>query len=472
MKGRVLVVDDDADARAALRELLRAQGYLVETAADAFKALGKVPAFAPDVVLTDLRMPGMHGMEFLKKLRLDDPDRAVLVMTAFGARDHVVAALREGAAGYFTKPFNAAELSFALGREMQRLRGQREAGSLRDRLPEGNGFAPIIGSSPAMQAVFKTVMRVAGSRSSILVSGESGTGKELIAAAIHQLSPRAQGPLVKLHCGALADTLLESELFGHERGAFTGAVGRREGRLVQADRGTLFLDEIGDISPTMQVKLLRFLQEHELERVGGNQTLRLDVRVIAATNRNLHAEVARGRFREDLYYRLNVINIEVPALRHRRADIGVLASHFLRHHCAQNGKTIEGFTDQSLAWLAGHDWPGNVRELENVVERAVVLARGACITVDELPPSLASPSACEAEVVIPGSSMADIGRHAVLKTLEAAKGSTTTAAAILGMSVRAVQYRMQKYAIAPKNEPQAAAPDGVTNDPPSLEEPS
>jgi DNA-binding NtrC family response regulator len=298
---------------------------------------------------------------------------------------------------------------------------------------------------------------VAGSRASILVTGESGTGKELIASAIHERSPRAKGPFVKLHCGALAETLLESELFGHERGAFTGAVGRREGRFVQADGGTLFLDEIGDISAAMQVKLLRFLQEHELERVGGNETLRVDVRVIAATNRDLQADVARGRFREDLYYRLNVINIETPALRHRRSDIGALASHFLRQYAALNGKTIDGIGDDAMARLSAYDWPGNVRELENVVERAVVLSNGPQITTAELPPSLSAPSAGRPGIVIPGSTMAAIERHAVCETLEATGGSTTKAAAMLGMSVRALQYRMQKYSSAPKDEPRAAA---------------
>jgi DNA-binding NtrC family response regulator len=457
MKGRVLVVDDEADARTALGELLRGDGYVVETAADGFKALGKMHDFAPDAVLTDLRMPGMHGVELLKKLRADNPDLVVLVMTAFGAVDSAVAALREGAAGYFMKPLNVTELSFGLGREMERLRLQREAGQLRARLAERYSFERIIGSSPAMQVVFKTVAQVAGSRASILVSGESGTGKELIAAAIHERSPRAKGPFVKLHCGALAETLLESELFGHERGAFTGALGRREGRFVQADGGTLFLDEIGDISPTVQIKLLRFLQEHELERVGGNETLQVDVRVIAATNRDLQAAVASGRFREDLFYRLNVINIEMPALRHRRSDIGILASHFLRQYSRENDKMVSGFSEDAVAQLAAYDWPGNVRELENVVERAVVLATGPRITSAELPPDLTASSANRPEVLIPGSTMADIERHAILRTLESTRGSTTKAAAVLGMSVRAIQYRMQRYASAPKDEPRAAA---------------
>jgi DNA-binding NtrC family response regulator len=457
MKGRVLVVDDEADARTALAELLRGDSYVVETAADGFKALGKVQDFAPDVVLTDLRMPGMTGIELIKKLRGDQPDLVVLVMTAFSALETAIAALREGAAGYFMKPLNIAELSFRLEREMQILRLQRDAGLLRARLAERYSFEHIIGSAPAMRAVFETVAQVAPSRASILITGESGTGKELIAAAIHERSPRVSGPFVKLHCGALAEALLESELFGHERGAFTGATGRREGRFVQAHRGTLFLDEIGDISPSVQAKLLRFLQEHELERVGGNETVKVDVRVIAATNRHLPTEVAAGRFREDLFYRLNVINIQMPALRDRRSDVALLAMHFLRLYAADNAKEIEGFSDQALAQITDYDWPGNVRELENVIERSVVLCRGPRITSADLPEVVTAVPGRAAGIVIPGSTMAEVERHVVLTTLEAAGGSTKRAAEILGMSVRALQYRIQKYESAPKDEIRAAA---------------
>jgi two-component system NtrC family response regulator len=462
MKGRVLVVDDEADGRTTLAEVLRGDGYLVETAADGFKALAKFHDFAPDVVLTDLRMPGMHGIELLKKLRAEDPELVVLVMTAFSVLDSAVVALREGAAGYFLKPLNVDELSFGMAREMERVRLKRDAGQLRARLAERYSFEQIIGSAPVMQAVFKTVAQVAGTRASILVTGESGTGKELIAAAIHERSPRAKGPFVKLHCGALAEGLLESELFGHERGAFTGAVGRREGRFVQADGGTLFLDEIGDITLNVQVKLLRFLQEHEVQRVGSNETVRVDVRVITATHRDLSAEVVAGRFREDLFYRLNVINIEMPALRDRRSDIGALAGHFLRKFGSDNQHVTGGIDEGAMARLMTYDWPGNVRELENVIERAVVLSRGPQITSADLPPNLAARVALAPGILIPGSTMADIERHALLETLEAAGGSTTRAAAILGMSVRAVQYRMQKYAAAPKDEARAAALEATT----------
>ncbi|HLU66941.1 MAG TPA: sigma-54 dependent transcriptional regulator, partial [Kofleriaceae bacterium] len=311
---RILIVDDEANARMALAELLRDEGYAVETAADGFKALPKLEELAPDLLLTDLRMPGMDGIELMGRARQIDPEIAAVVMTAHGAVDSAVAAMRQGAADYLTKPINVDALVIVLDRALERRQLRREAGLLRERLSERNRIDGIIGSSPPMQKVFETILQVAGARASVLVTGESGTGKELVAAALHEHSPRAGGPFVKLHCAALAESLLESELFGHERGAFTGAIARRDGRFQQADGGTLFLDEIGEISPAIQVKLLRFLQEREFERVGGNQTIRVDVRIVAATNRDLLQRVRDGQFREDLYYRLNVVSIDVPPL--------------------------------------------------------------------------------------------------------------------------------------------------------------
>jgi len=382
----------------------------------------------------------------------------VVVMTAFGAVESAVDAMKKGAADYLTKPLNTAELFLVVAREMERRRLRREAGSLRARLAERYSFDNIIGSAPAMQAIFKTVSQVAGARASVLITGESGTGKELIAAAIHQRSPRAKGPFVKLHCAALAETILESELFGHERGSFTGAAGRREGRFAQANGGTLFLDEIGDISAAVQVKLLRFLQEHEFERVGGNETLKVDVRVIAATNRDLKAEVAAGRFREDLYYRLNVINLEMPALRDRPSDVLLLAMHFLRKYAAENGKTIEAFSDAALAQLAAYRWPGNVRELENVVERAVVLSNGPQITPAELPQHLV-PQSTPGGIQIPGTTLEQLERYAITKALEAAGGSTSKAAEMLGISVRKIQYKLHEYQGAPKSDAEVVDPE-------------
>jgi DNA-binding NtrC family response regulator len=443
---RVLIVDDEANARTALAELLRDEGYLVETAADGFKALPKLEEFGPDVVVTDLKMPGLSGLELMAKIRERDPECVVIVMTAFGAVESAVQAMRQGAADYLTKPVNVEELSLVLKREVERKRLRAEAGHLRERLSEKHRINNIIGSSPAMQQVFDAVLQVAPSRASVLINGESGTGKELIAAAIHEHSPRAKKPFVKLHCAALAESLLESELFGHERGSFTGAVGRREGRFEQADGGTLFLDEIGEISPSIQVKLLRFLQEHEFERVGGNQTIKVDVRVITATNRNLLQRVKDGQFREDLYYRLNVVSVEMPPLRARPSDIPLLAAHFLAKYARENEKTIEGFTDDALARLANYEWPGNVRELENAIERAVVVCKHARIGIEDFAASIASAEKrANGMPQIPGATMEELERHAILKTLEHTGGSTSRAAEILGISPRTIQYRLQHY---------------------------
>jgi two-component system response regulator HydG len=449
-KGRILVVDDEVNARTALTELLRNEGYAVEAAADGFKALGKMADFAPDMVLTDLKMPGMDGIGLLGRIREGDPDLPVIVMTAFGEVDTAVGAMRAGARDYLSKPVNVGELSVVIEREMAARRLRAEAGLLRARLSEKYSFDNIIGNAAPMQEVFKTVAQIASSRASVLVTGESGTGKELIAAAIHERSPRAAGPFVKLHCAALAESLLESELFGHERGSFTGAAGRRDGRFHQANHGTLFLDEIGEISPAVQVKLLRFLQEREFERVGGNETISVDVRVIAATNRDLRQMVAEGKFREDLFYRLNVINLDMPALRMRPSDIPLLAGHFLRKYAAENSKQISGFSADALERLAAYRWPGNVRELENVIERATVLAQTAEITGADLPPNLV-PSKERAGIQIPGATMDEIERYAIIKTLESTGGATGRAAEILNLSVRKIQYKLHEYESAPKS---------------------
>jgi two-component system response regulator HydG len=406
--------------------------------------------FAPDLVLTDLKMPGMDGLALLERLRADDPDLPVIVMTAFGEVETAVRAMRAGARDYLGKPVNVGELSVVVARELEQRRIRAEAGLLRARLSEKYSFESIIGNSAPMQSVFKTAAQIAGSRASVLITGESGTGKELIAAAIHQRSPRAKGPFIKLHCAALAESLLESELFGHERGSFTGAVGRRDGRFFQANHGSLFLDEIGEISPAIQVKLLRFLQEREFERVGGNETISVDVRVIAATNRNLPQMVADGKFREDLFYRLNVINLEMPALRARPSDIPLLAGHFLGKYAAENGKTLRGFTGEALEHLCAYGWPGNVRELENVIERAAVLSTSGEIGIADLPPHLAAAHVRQG-IQIPGATMDEIERYAITKTLEATGGATSKAAEILNISVRKIQYKLHEYENAPKS---------------------
>ena len=450
--GRILVVDDEVNARTALAELLRDEGFDVETAADAFKALGKYESFSPHVVVTDLKMPGMDGIELVKKLRAMEDAAAVVVMTAFGAVSSAVDAMRAGAADYLTKPLNFDELLVVLDKVLEQQALRREARQLRVRVRDRVAPNNIIGASPPMQRVFEVVDQVAPSKATVLITGESGTGKELVANALHQRSPRANGPFVKLHCAALAESLLECELFGHEKGSLTGAMARKEGRFEIAHGGTLFLDEIGEISPAIQVKLLRFLQEHEFERVGGNQTLRVDVRVIAATNKNLAEEVAKGRFREDLYYRLNVVAVEMPPLRERRTDVPVLAKFFLDRYAKENGKAIESFAPDTLELLSAYDWPGNVRELENAIERAVVLTTGGTVETKSLPPNVRPRITPAGMPTIPGAKLAEIEKYAILETLKSTGGSTSKAAEILGISVRTIQYRLHEYNEAPRSE--------------------
>jgi DNA-binding NtrC family response regulator len=444
-RGRILIVDDESNARAALSEILREDGFATETAADGFKALGKLDEFAPDVILTDLKMPGLDGIAFMEKARAAAPGAVFVVMTAFGTISSAVDAMKKGAENYLLKPLDPETLGAVVDRAMEKARLVQEARRLRDRLRERNALSHIVSSDPKMHAVLELVAQVGPSKASVLVTGESGTGKELIAEAIHAASPRAKAPFVRLHCAALSESLLESELFGHERGAFTGAFSRREGRFKQADRGTLFLDEIGEVPAAVQVKLLRFLQERTFERVGGNETLRVDVRIIAATNRDLGAEIKKGAFREDLFYRLNVVAVELPALRDRRADVPALASFFLRRYASENGKTIETFADDALAALLEYRWPGNVRELENVVERAVVLCDGHRIEKKHLSPTVVPAEDGEALPPIPGSTIADLERYAILKTLEACGGSTSKAATVLGVSPRKIQYKLHEY---------------------------
>jgi two-component system response regulator HydG len=447
-RGMVLIVDDEANARKGLKTLLEQSGFEVMTAGDGAEALDILATTPPDVVVTDLRMPRVDGLELLRRARLAMEDLPVIVVTAFGAIDSAIHAMRAGAEDYLEKPVQIEELEVVLDRALRNRKVRSELRNLRARVEDRLRPANLVGESPAMQAVFKTVAQVAPTRASVLISGESGTGKELIAQAIHNSSPRKQGPFIKLHCAALAETLLESELFGHERGSFTGAQGRREGRFKQADGGTLFLDEIGEIPPSVQVKLLRFLQERTFERVGSNETLKVDVRVIAATNRNLADEVREGRFREDLFYRLNVVSIEMPPLRVRPSDLLLLAEHFLRKYAAENSKTITGITPDAAQKLCEYTWPGNVRELENVIERAVVLCEGPQITQAALPASLSSTTS---SVRIPGSSFAEIEKHAILSTLEAVGWSTTKAARMLDISVRTIQYRLHQYGLARKH---------------------
>ncbi|MGZ3454099.1 MAG: sigma-54-dependent transcriptional regulator [Polyangiales bacterium] len=445
-RGRVLIVDDEANARTALSEILRDEGFATETAADGFKALGKIDEFHPEVILTDLKMPGLDGIGLMEKAKEVAPDAAVIVMTAYGTIGSAVDAVKRGAENYLTKPLDDAEALVAIvGKGVEKSRLLQETRRLRDRLRERNVFGHIVGEHASLKKLLDMIAQVGPSRASVLIYGESGTGKELVAEAIHQNSPRASKPFVRLNCAALAETLLESELFGHERGAFTGAIGRREGRFKQADGGTLFLDEVSEIPIGLQVKLLRFLQTREFERVGGNETLKVDVRVLTATNKKLDEQVRAGKFREDLFYRLNVVSLEIPPLRDRASDIPALASFFLRKYAQENGKSIEGFDDGALDALVHYRWPGNVRELENAVERAVVLGSGPRIERKHLPASVVPESDTNAQPMIPGATIYDLEKYAILRTLEAVGGSTSRAATVLGISARKIQYKLHEY---------------------------
>ncbi len=449
VKGRIVVIDDEVNAARALEALLRDDGYEVEIAHEAKGGLALLESADPDVVLTDVRMPGMDGIELLGRIKQIRPATMVILMTAYGTVKNAVKAMKLGAEDYLGKPIDVEELELVVQRALEKKSLLAETHSLRERLEQKYRFDNLVGESPEMLAVLKTVRQVAPSSASVLLLGESGTGKELFAQAIHQNSPRKSRPFVKVACAALPETLLESELFGHEKGSFTGAVYARAGRFEVADGGTIFLDEIGDISPAVQVKLLRFLEVHEFERVGGNKTLKVDVRIVAATHRDLESKIRDGSFREDLYYRLNVIELHIPPLRNRRSDVALLAHHFLHKFAGANAKEVTGFSDEAMALLLQHSWPGNVRELENAIERAVVLTSEAVLTASHFPTlTLFRGDARGGEaagVRIPGSSLRDIEREAILRTLEAVGGSTSRAALMLGISARKIQYKLKDY---------------------------
>jgi two-component system response regulator HydG len=438
---RILIVDDDPGQRSLLDSFLSSQGFQTVTAVSGEQALEILTREAFSMMISDVRMPGISGLETLRRARQQQAVLPVLLVTAYADIREAVGAMRDGAVNYLAKPIDLDELLVSV----QQAIGLAKSPPLHlaeDRhLPES-----VIAESPLMRAVFRDAALVAPSESRVLITGESGVGKEILAEVIHAWSTRAAGPLVKVNCAAIPENLLESELFGHERGAYTGADRRREGRFEQANGGTLFLDEIGDITASTQVKLLRVLQERQFERVGGNQTIKVDVRIIAATNRDLPRMVKEGTFREDLYYRLNVVTIEMPSLRERPSDIALLATHFLRKYAGENDKAVVGFAEDALAALTRYHWPGNVRELENAIERAVIVARTDVIRAADLAPQIVSaerPSTGGPPV--PGSTIAELERYAILKTLEHTGGSTSRAAEILGISTRKIQYRLREY---------------------------
>jgi len=445
---KILVVDDEPAQRELVSGFLARHGFEVLSAGDGREALERFRAEPVDLILTDQKMPGFSGLQLLEAARAVTPEVAVIVMTAYGTIEHAVAAIKAGASDYLTKPLNLDELLHRIGqvRDRQRLVGENR--ELRAALQERHRVEGVIGESGRMQEALSLVRRVAASDATVLIRGESGTGKELIAKAIHYASRRAEGPLVRINCAALPEGLLESELFGHEKGAFTGAHAMRRGRFELAHGGSLFLDEIGDLPPHLQVKLLRVLQEREIERVGSSHPIQVDVRLLAATHCDLEALLKEGRFRDDLYYRLNVVTISVPPLRERREDIPLLLDHFLSRFARENGKTIRGLTREARETLLRYDYPGNVRELENVVERAVVLTRDEVIGLADLPLAVREPEPDTGEAAGLPAAVEGLERRMIREALARADGIQTRAAELLGISERVLRYKLRKYGLS------------------------
>jgi len=441
----ILIVDDDAGVRESLNKVLSKEGYQILEAEDGEKALNLCRQQLVHVIITDLRMPGMDGVELLKAVKLLLPDVAVIMMTAYGSVEKAVEALKQGASDFILKPFKRIEIEKAVKKAIEHQALIVENRYLKEQVEAGEKLPNIIGSSPAMCKVLNLVEQIAPSSATVLILGESGTGKGVIAEAIHKLSDRKERAFVKVSCAAIPETLLEAELFGYERGAFTGAVARKEGRFELADGGTLFLDEVGEIPAAIQVKLLRVLQDGAFERLGSTRTMSTDVRLVAATNTNLVEAVEQKKFREDLYYRLNVISISLPPLRERPEDIPLLAQHFLRVYSTKNKKEFEGFSKEALEVLAHYSWPGNVRELENTIERGVVLSRKKLITPSDLPEQVNQGQQVSEFIRVPiGMPLEEVKNRVIEETLKTTKGDKTLAAKILGITSRTIYRKVGK----------------------------
>ena len=451
MEPLVLIVDDERPNLESLSKIFQREGWRVALASSGAEALEVLRRERPSVLVTDLMMPGMSGEALLRAARTVAPDTEVVVMTAYGTVEGAVSAMKEGAYDFITKPVKRHAIVKSVRQALEKASLVAENRLLKAQLAGlvAPSSGQLIGSAPAFRAALEALRQAAPTSATVLVTGESGTGKELAARLLHDLSPRAQAQFVPVNCAAIPETILESELFGYERGAFTGAAARREGRFERADGGTLFLDEVGEMSPAVQVKLLRVLQDGVVERLGGTQPVKVDVRIVAATNKDLAAEVKGGRFREDLFYRLNVIAIRLPPLRERREDVPLLAAAFLRRIAEKHGKRIGGFTQGALAALAAHEWPGNVRELEHAVERAVVLCRGEAVGLEDLPEPLreAAPAPTVPSGVLPitiGTPMEEVERLVIRETLKHTKGDKTLAAQILGIAPRTIYRKLDR----------------------------
>jgi two-component system response regulator PilR (NtrC family) len=457
---RVLVVDDERSMQEFLEILLRKEGYDVTTAGDVAGALLALESDDYDLVISDIQMPDRSGLDLLRAIRQTQPEVLVVMITAFATTETAIAAMKEGAYDYITKPFKVDEIKLVVQKALEKKLLSTENARLRHELRSERQQRHLVGNSPRMQQLYEMIGRVAATKTNVLIVGESGTGKELVARAIHAESERTDKPFVALNCAAIPENLLESELFGHVKGSFTGAVGNKSGLFELADTGTLFLDEVGELSPPLQVKLLRALQEKTIRRVGGTSDRRVDVRIVAATNRRLEEEVAAGRFREDLYYRLNVIQLVLPPLRERMDDLPLLVHHFVEKYARELGKVVRGVTDDAMARLRSYAYPGNVRELENVIERAVALSRSEWIEVEALPPTLLERGEERPGSRLPGGSVdldnlvADYERGLLMDALRRSGGVKKRAAQLLGISFRSLRYRLEKLGL---DEPDGTA---------------
>jgi len=447
---RVLIVEDDPATRSGLTELVRTWGFTAEAAADGAEALERVTTFRPSIIVSDLVMPRMSGMDLLKAIKAEGEHIKIVLLTAQGTVDTAVEAVKAGAEDYLTKPLDPNKLQRLLQRLAEINRQKRENQVLRRQLNDRGRFGRIIGNSPGMRSLYQVLEQAAPTPASMLILGESGTGKELVAQTIHQLSPRAAAPFIALNCAAIPDTLLESEIFGHEKGAFTGATERRAGCFELADRGTLFLDEIAEMTPATQVKLLRVLQERKFRRLGGRTEQEVDVRVLAATNIDPALAIRDGRLREDLYYRLNVFSIALPPLRERRDDLPLLIQAFIEEFNTRDHRSVTAVAPEAMRVLQQYEWPGNIRELRNVIERATILARGELIELTHLPPlsSVAAPAAAgpaNSVTIAPGMTVDEAEQKLILATLDSAGGNKTRAAEMLGISLKTLHNKLNRF---------------------------
>lgn len=450
MKFNVLIVDDEKNIRSGLGKAIEMDGHNALLAEDGQRALEIVESDEIDLIIADLKMPRLSGEELLRRVVQAYPTLPVIILTGHGTIESAVQAMRDGAYDFLTKPVNLDRLSLLVKRALSTRELVLQHRALQEELDQRRQFANIVGKSVEMKRIFDVVRQVAPTRASVLITGDSGVGKELIADAIHNLSNRKQKPFIKVHCAALAESLMESELFGHEKGSFTGAVARKRGRFELAHTGTMFLDEIGEISPSVQIKILRVLQEKTFERVGGEETLEVDVRIISATNKDPKTEIEKGTFREDLYYRLNVVNIHIPPLRERKEDIPLLAATFVKEFAEENEKQVDGIDPKTRSLLYNYSWPGNVRELRNCLESAVVMSKGNVITSDDLPPSIVTDSESNHVRIPLGATMEDAEREIIRANLAAQNGNKSRTAEILGIGRKTLHRKLAEYQLEEK----------------------